>query len=153
MSPVDDFLKQLLATCPTNPVLPSSFHLFHVIGHLFFFQTVSLFSCGHIIPRTNVCALAVSRGPAGTPLSFKHDTRANAQVCARCDLQACVTRSHAMSQILAELADIIVRICALVDDGIVVFFPSYAYEELVYADWQARGTLANIEVWLQALLT
>ncbi len=45
-----------------------------------------------------------------------------------------------------ELAQVILTISQTVDDGVVVFFPSYAYEELVYADWQRRGLLAEIEV-------
>ena len=47
---------------------------------------------------------------------------------------------------LADLGRVIVNLSQVVDDGLVVFFPSYAFEELVHADWTKRNVIAAIEV-------
>lgn len=44
-----------------------------------------------------------------------------------------------------ELGNCIVNLCNIVPDGIVCFFPSYAYEESVYNYWEKSGIIRRIE--------
>ena len=106
---------------------------------------IDTFSCGHIIPAENLCVLAVSRGPQDKPLNFRYDSRSDEVVCDAWWRTIC---SLTDDQTLRELSQSVVNICQIVDDGVVIFFPSYGYEEAIYADWQKRGTLAALEVKL-----
>jgi len=40
---------------------------------------------------------------------------------------------------------VLVNLCTIVPDGVVVFFPSYAYESQVFARWSESGLLARLE--------
>lgn len=46
---------------------------------------------------------------------------------------------------IEELGVTIVNLCNIVPDGVVCFFPSYAYEEKVYNHWQQKGIIQRIE--------
>jgi len=67
----------------------------------------------HVVPQENVLALILGKGPTGLPLEFSFSQR------------------QCMAQI-DELGHCIVNLCALVPKGLVVFFPSYALERLVW---------------------
>jgi chromosome transmission fidelity protein 1 len=43
-----------------------------VIAQLFVQRPVSTFSCGHVIPKTNLKVLQISKSPAGSDLRFTH---------------------------------------------------------------------------------
>ena len=122
MSPVDEFVQQLLSATPVPP-------------------PVTRFSCGHIIPPENLCVLALGKGPQGHALNFSFGNRSDEQV--RRPLHLCTLT---LLQMLHELGRVICNLSQVVDDGLIVFFPSYAFEELVHADWTKRGVIAAIEV-------
>lgn len=44
-----------------------------------------------------------------------------------------------------ELGRLIVNLCNVVPDGIVCFWPSYAYEDKVFQYWQEQGVIKRIE--------
>ena len=88
--------------------------------------------------------LAVSRGPQDKLLNFRYESRSDEVVCEASRYQP--DALIATNQTLRELSQSVINICQIVDDGVVIFFPSYGYEEAIYADWQRRGTLAALEV-------
>jgi chromosome transmission fidelity protein 1 len=47
---------------------------------------------------------------------------------------------------LQEVGMIVSNICQLVDGGVVVFFPSYAFEETFFEAWTATGVISSLEV-------
>ena len=79
------------------------------------------FSCGHIVPKENLIALPVAEGPGGVDFDFTYDKRTSPTMIA------------ALGNCLMHLADVI-------PDGLVVFFPSYAYLEQVVVRWQTKNS-------------
>lgn len=71
------------------------------------------FSCGHVIPPDNILPLILTRGPSNKSfdLTFEHRTKADT---------------------LKEIAMTITNLCNIVPAGMVVFFPSYDYEAVVF---------------------
>lgn len=69
--------------------------------------------------------MSLTTGPTGLPLNFTFESRGNPAT-------------------MAELGRVIANQCAVVPDGMVVFFPSYSYEEQVISHWQVTGVLAQI---------
>lgn len=88
------------------------------------------FSCGHIIPKENLIALPVPKGPGGIDFDFTFDKR----------------NSPAM---IEALGTCLLQVASTVPDGLVVFFPSYAYLDQVVLRWQARSSsgAATITLW------
>lgn len=75
-------------------------------------------SCDHVVPAENLCVrtLAETR-PNGTPFEFTFQRRGD-------------------KGLIAELGLALLNICAVVPDGVVVFFPSYGYLDEVVGTWQ-----------------
>ena len=106
------------------------------IRHLFAYvdpARLKTFSCGHIIPKENLIALPVAKGPGGIDFDFTYDKRNSPAMI------------EALGNCLLELSNIIA-------DGLVVFFPSYAYLEQVVSRWQMKGSgAAKINIWNRLL--
>ena len=75
-------------------------------------------SCGHIIPDSHLCAWPISTGPTGVALDFTFEKRQQPAT-------------------VAELGRCVLALSTAIPDGLVVFFPSYAYLEHVATAWQA----------------
>ena len=105
LKPVDDVISQLL------PHLPS--------------EKIHTFSCGHVVSPDHVLPLALSRGPSGAPLEFKHENRSSPAA-------------------LDELGRLLVNVCKAVPEGVVCFLPSFAYEEQVYQHFARTGVLGAL---------
>ncbi|EKX42314.1 hypothetical protein GUITHDRAFT_141266 [Guillardia theta CCMP2712] len=86
------------------------------------FRTLSV---GHVIPKENILPLTVSTGPTGLKFDFRHGTRSDP------------TQK-------SEIGRLIVNICGLTPDGIVVFLPSYSYEEELWTYWTTEGLVDKI---------
>ncbi|KAK9875672.1 hypothetical protein WA026_009468 [Henosepilachna vigintioctopunctata] len=71
------------------------------------------FSCDHIISQTNILPLVIDTGPLGNKLLFNFENRNG-------------------NEMTTEIVLIIYHLCRSVPGGIVVFFPSYQYESLVW---------------------
>ncbi|SPO26672.1 related to CHL1 - protein of the DEAH box family [Ustilago trichophora] len=97
MEPISDFRQQLL------PFLPP--------------ERLTTFSCGHVIPPTNLLVSVLSTSPKGLPFEFKFDSRDNIEL-------------------LDELGRTLVNLCNIVPKGLVVFVPSYAFLDRVMARWK-----------------
>ena len=93
-------------------------------------QRLRTWSCGHIIPKDNLIAWPVLKGPDGTILDFTFEKRKSAATI------------DALAACLAALAKTI-------PDGLVVFFPSYSYLDLVVARWQITVSTSSRTAWHQ----
>ncbi|KAI8379057.1 ATP-dependent RNA helicase chl1 [Radiomyces spectabilis] len=101
MQPISDFTRTLLYEIPA--------------------ERLNQFSCGHIIPSTNLLTLAVDEGPRGGPLLFNFTNRQNMQM-------------------IDETGQMIINFCNIIPDGVVCFFPSFSYLELVFKRWSSADS-------------
>jgi chromosome transmission fidelity protein 1 len=90
-------------------------------------KEVQLFSCGHVVDRDNIAAIAVAKGPNGHALEFTHKTRNN-------------------KVITDELFYTIYQATRSTpsNSGMVVFFTSYAYMTFLLSRWEKDGQLAEL---------
>ncbi|BDA42655.1 ATP-dependent DNA helicase DDX11 [Coccomyxa sp. Obi] len=83
------------------------------------------FTCGHVVPKERLLAVALGRGPTGATLDLRHEQRAQPSS-------------------MDEVGRLLTNICQAVPQGVVAFFPSFAYADAVYAHWQSSGALAAL---------
>ena len=99
---------------------------------------ITTLSCGHVIPASSLCVwtLGSFRPAAGSQAdSFEFSFRKRGD--------------HAMIQ---KLGTSLLNICAVVPDGVVVFFPSYGYLDEVVQVWQSPDGQGNAKsVWNRLL--
>ena len=76
-------------------------------------------SCGHVIPDENLIAWPVARGPTNVEFDFTYEKRN-------------------LPSTIDELGRCIMHLCQVIPDGLVIFFPSYAYLEQVTARWKMK---------------
>ncbi|KZP31421.1 DNA repair helicase [Athelia psychrophila] len=88
---------------------------------------ICYFSCGHIIPSANLQTLIVGKGPRGGDLEFKFDRRGD-------------------KSMTAELGQIISNFVNVVPGGMVVFFPSYSFLNMVREQWGASGLIERFNI-------
>lgn len=90
------------------------------VRHLFAYvdpARLKTFSCGHIIPKENLIALPVASGPGGAEFDFSFDKRNSPAT-------------------MDALGNCLLQLSAVIPDGLVVFFPSYAYLDQVVLRWR-----------------
>jgi chromosome transmission fidelity protein 1 len=100
-----------------------------VINQLFSFlpsNQIDFFSCGHVIPPENLVGLSLSVGPSQKHLEFTFARRS--------DLEA-----------VDELGRIVLNLSRVVPGGVVVFFPSYRFEDSTVQRWQSTGAFNQIQ--------
>ncbi|KAJ9479653.1 ATP-dependent DNA helicase CHL1 [Pseudozyma hubeiensis] len=97
MEPMSDFRQQLL------PFVTA--------------ERLVTFSCGHIIPPSNLMVSVLSTSPKGLPFEFKFDSRDN-------------------QDLVDELGRTIANLCNIIPAGLVVFVPSYAFLDKVMTRWK-----------------
>ena len=105
------------------------------IRHLFAYvdpSRLQTFSCGHIIPKENLIALPVAKGNGGVDFDFTYGKRNSS------------TMIDALGDSLIEFGDSI-------PDGLVVFFPSYAYLDQVILRWQIKSKDGSKSFWERLL--
>lgn len=83
-------------------------------------EKIHTLSCGHVIPPSNLIAMPVSRGPQDIDFDFTFEKRND-------------------SRMVRELGRAVLDVCRKVPDGVVIFFPSYAYLDQVAKVWQQSG--------------
>ena len=44
-----------------------------------------------------------------------------------------------------ELGRVVLNVCAVVPDGVVLFLPSYSYEDELYKFWETQGYIEKLE--------
>ena len=91
---------------------------------------ISVFTCGHVVPAHHLLPLAVCQGPSGLPLNFSFKNRAD---------------PHLGPTLMKELGQMVLNFCNVAPDGMVLFLPSYDYEQKLYEAWSQLGILAKLE--------
>lgn len=87
---------------------------------------LTTFTCGHVIPPSNVLTACISYGPTSKKLDFRHASRSS-------------------NDMIDELGRTILNLCNVVPKGFVVFLPSYNYESQVFQRWRSTGLLSQID--------
>ncbi|RDX47561.1 DNA repair helicase [Lentinus brumalis] len=105
MSPMSDVVNQLFSGLPKERLVT--------------------FSCGHIIPESNLQTLVMRKGPRGGELQFKFQQRGD-------------------DAVLAELGQILLNFASIVPAGMVVFVPSYGFLHAVTEKWKTGGVLDKL---------
>uniref|UniRef100_A0A7S4UFP6 ATP-dependent helicase C-terminal domain-containing protein n=4 Tax=Ditylum brightwellii TaxID=49249 RepID=A0A7S4UFP6_9STRA len=86
---------------------------------------LTTFTCGHVIPPSNVLTVCLSSGPTSTKLDFRHSSRSSDAVC-------------------DELGRTLLNLSAVVPSGLIVFLPSYSYEDHLVNRWKKIGLLDQL---------
>ncbi|KYQ51038.1 putative ATP-dependent RNA helicase DDX11 [Trachymyrmex zeteki] len=86
---------------------------------------IMTFSCDHVIPKENIISNVVTRGPTGIEFEFNFHNRQD-------------------TRLLDELGRALLNLCNVVPAGIVVFFPSYNYEDTVFKHLDKSGIIFKI---------
>ncbi|XP_024882289.1 ATP-dependent DNA helicase DDX11 [Temnothorax curvispinosus] len=86
---------------------------------------IMTFSCDHVIPKGNIISNVVMRGPTGVEFEFNFHNRQD-------------------TRLLDELGRALLNLCNVVPAGIVVFFPSYNYEDTVFKHLDKSGIISKI---------
>ncbi|RKF54277.1 ATP-dependent DNA helicase CHL1 [Erysiphe neolycopersici] len=97
-----------------SPMTDYTSHLFPYLEQ----NRITTLSCGHVIPKSNLLAWNISRGPSGQDFEFTFGRRNNGNM-------------------IDDLGRAILNICQVVPDGVIVFFPSYHYLNSVLARWSS----------------
>ncbi|XP_046853376.1 ATP-dependent DNA helicase DDX11-like [Xenia sp. Carnegie-2017] len=108
MQPVHEFKQQLLYACSVP------------------MENIFEFTCGHIIPKDNLLAIALNRGPSGFDLDFTYQSRDS-------------------KNMIVEVSCVLTNICRIVPSGLVCFFPSYDFKEKVVKEWYQSGVFQKID--------
>ena len=111
MSPMADYTSHLLSYLPA--------------------ERITTLSCGHVIPKENLLAWTLSKGPTGKPFEFTFSKRAGREG----------------EEMIDELGRAVLNICTIVPDGIVVFFPSYSYLDTVINRWEVVLEPGRPSIW------
>ncbi|UYV63357.1 DDX11 [Cordylochernes scorpioides] len=88
-------------------------------------ERITHFSCGHIVDPGNLLALTLVKGPSGLAFDLSYKNRGSASL-------------------IQEVGRTISNLCNVVPGGIVVFFPSYDYEQQVFSQWEKDGLIKTI---------
>ena len=110
---VEDARAVILVGGTMSPMDDYARHLFPYIDP----GRLTTWSCGHIIPKENMLALPVAKGSNGIDLDFTYQKRDSIQM-------------------LNALGSCIIELAGCIPDGLVVFFPSYAYLDRVVGHWK-----------------
>ena len=84
------------------------------------------FSCGHVIPDSNLLALGLAVGPNQIPLNYTFQNRNN-------------------KALIEETGKTMINLCGIIPGGVVCFFPSYDFEDLYFKTWEKSAIIKSIE--------
>ncbi|KAF7422865.1 ATP-dependent DNA helicase chl1 [Pleurotus ostreatus] len=99
-----------------------------IIAQLFYpleSSRLSTFSCGHIMPPSNLLGVALGNGPSGVELDYRVEQQQS-------------------DKVVMELGQILLNLCRLLPAGTVAFFPSYRFLAKVRTLWEKQGTLMKL---------
>lgn len=117
----------ILAGGTMSPFDDYKSHLFPYLAD----SKLTTLSCGHVIPPSNLCVWTLSASKAGDASStfeFSFQRRSD-------------------KAMVNQLGLAILNMCAVVPDGVVVFFPSYGYLDEVVATWEAKSPGEPRSIW------
>lgn len=107
MQPVSELKQQLFLTGEINP------------------DRILEFSCGHVIPSSNILPIALSHDPEGKPLDFTYASRNDRSM-------------------LESLSSLLLNLVKVIPSGMVCFLPSYQYESVVFNHLSTTGARAKL---------
>ncbi|KAL4951328.1 helicase C-terminal domain-containing protein [Aspergillus filifer] len=110
---VEDARAVILAGGTMSPMSDYMNHLFSYVPK----ERLDTFSYGHVIPPENLTAHNLARGALGSEFDFTYEGRDS-------------------DKMILDLGRTIVRLCHVIPDGVVVFFPSYEYLSKVLTIWK-----------------
>ncbi|GME52248.1 atp-dependent rna helicase chl1 [Neofusicoccum parvum] len=110
---VEDARAVILAGGTMSPMSDYSQHLLSYLPP----SRIMTVSCGHVIPPSNLLAWPVTTGRSGAPFDFTFEKR---------NTEATIT----------DLGSAILSFISSIPDGVVVFFPSYAYLDRCIEVWR-----------------
>jgi chromosome transmission fidelity protein 1 len=110
---VEEARAVILAGGTMSPIEDYTRHLLSYLDS----SRIKTVSCGHVIPDENLLACPVTRGPSGIEFDFTYEKRNT-------------------SAMIDELGSCILALAQAIPDGLVVFFPSYAYLDQVSSRWK-----------------
>lgn len=84
------------------------------------------FTCDHVVSPSNVFLQCFSEGPTGKIFDFRHQSRFSQELC-------------------DELGQCILDICDVTPNGVVVFLPSYSYEDFLLRRWKESGLWTKLD--------
>jgi chromosome transmission fidelity protein 1 len=122
---VEDARAVVLAGGTMSPMDDYKQHLLSYLDP----SRIQTLSCGHVIPPSHLLAIPLSRAPSGSDFDFTFENRNKEKT-------------------LIDLGDTILTIIQHIPDGVVVFFPSYAYLDICIAAWRrAPFNTAEASLW------
>ncbi|KAL4783948.1 helicase C-terminal domain-containing protein [Aspergillus varians] len=111
---VEDARAVILAGGTMSPMSDYMNHLFSYVPK----DRLDMFSYGHVIPPENLIALNLTRGIQGFEFDFTYDGRDS-------------------EKMILDLGRTVARLCHVIPDGVVAFFPSYEYLSRVLNVWKS----------------
>lgn len=84
------------------------------------------FSCNHIITDDKLVAIGCTKGPNGVSLNFSYSNRNSPET-------------------IKEIGLLLVNLVQSIPKGIVIFFPSYDYQEYLFNQWATSGIYRMLE--------
>lgn len=117
---VEDARAVVLAGGTMSPMDDYARHLFAYVDP----ARLKTWSCGHIIPPENLIAMPVATASDGTIFEFTFEKRGSTRV-------------------LDALGESLISLAARVPDGMIVFFPSYAYLDQVVNRWKTASSSSS----------
>ncbi|KAL4919114.1 helicase C-terminal domain-containing protein [Aspergillus aurantiobrunneus] len=110
---VEDARAVILAGGTMSPMSDYMNHLFSYVPK----DRLNTFSYGHVIPPDNLAAQILARGVLGSEFDFTYDGRDS-------------------EKMILDLGRTVTRLCHVIPDGVVAFFPSYEYLNRVVNTWK-----------------
>ncbi|MCJ1388968.1 ATP-dependent DNA helicase chl1 [Xylographa bjoerkii] len=111
---IEEARAVILAGGTMSPMEDYTHHLLPHLSH----ERIKTLCCGHVIPVENLLALPIAKGPSGLDFDFTFEKRTTPGM-------------------IDALGVCILRLSQVIPDGLVVFFPSYAYLEQATSRWNA----------------
>uniref|UniRef100_A0A0C9RR99 DNA 5'-3' helicase n=1 Tax=Fopius arisanus TaxID=64838 RepID=A0A0C9RR99_9HYME len=90
-------------------------------------ERITIFSCDHVVPKENIITRVLTKGPNNIPFEFNYQNRDN-------------------KKLLDEVGRTLTNLTNIVPGGIVVFLPSYKYEETLYKHLDSTGIIEKISL-------
>ncbi|XP_026670110.1 ATP-dependent DNA helicase DDX11 isoform X2 [Ceratina calcarata] len=88
-------------------------------------ERIVTFSCDHVVPEENILCSIATHGPSGIEFEFNFQSRQN-------------------TKLLDELGRALLNLCNIIPAGIVVFLPSYNFEEVIYKHLEKTGLITKL---------
>ncbi|KAL4924664.1 DNA helicase [Aspergillus undulatus] len=110
---VEEARAVILAGGTMSPMSDYMNHLFSYVPK----ERLDMFSFGHVIPPENLTAHNLAQGVLGSEFDFTYEGRDS-------------------EKMILDLGQTIARLCHMIPDGVVAFFPSYEYLSRVLSLWR-----------------